>query len=794
MRRLITKDTFTQVPLTSGTIQNASGIKTVEVSDVQEEGSGILLLPLNKISFTGKTLYVRCVDGAGAEVVVVPFEVDAGGGGGGSSGGLSGVTADFSLDQFGTGVVENFTFSALEYPNATNPNLDGKTVLVMAVKDANETTQLVKYIFVDLTELVGTATLYKSSDNAIGISGASIGLNLSASAGNILSVADDGLYARLGVADGVSGNFAVIGESGAIIDGGFSLADLVVGGGSGGGASYAVATHVLNGLMSAVDKTKLDGLENYTLPTASANVKGGVKIGGGLSMVGDVLNVTLQNENYTLPTASTTAKGGVVIGGGLSMSGDTLSVTLQPESYTLPTATATQKGGVAVGNGLSMNGDTLNVTVESYTLPTATTSTKGGVVIGGGLSMSGDTLSVTLQPESYTLPTATATQKGGVAVGNGLSMNGDTLNVTVESYTLPTATTSTKGGVVIGGGLSMAGDTLSVTIQSETYTLPTASTTTKGGVKIGSGLQMDGDTLSVTLQSGSSGGTVLNTVPATVDGGIWFEMFNGKPVLKLRKGDYNYVFENSRIQRVTASEYLVAWLRFNQSTTYDECGIHTWEAVGSPTIGSTNSFNGHALQLNADSYVQCTDGITLGGRDFTIDCWFYSHNSSYYNEVACIGETSSDTSTRISMGLYDDKNLGMATPGWRSVPRNAFLQLADPTNNFIYSPNHSVIQDIGLLGNYAATADQTHFTEKLLHYALVYKHDRRRVYGFLNGICFLSFPTDTCATARTHNYVGIGKGHPSNAKFTGAISEFRIHDGVALWTENFTPPTAADYL
>lgn len=40
------------------------------------------------------------------------------------------------------------------------------------------------------------------------------------------------------------------------------------------------------------EKTKLAGLENYTLPTAGAETKGGVKVGAGLTMNGDVLSAT----------------------------------------------------------------------------------------------------------------------------------------------------------------------------------------------------------------------------------------------------------------------------------------------------------------------------------------------------------------------------------------------------------------------------------------------------------------------------------------------------------------------
>lgn len=40
------------------------------------------------------------------------------------------------------------------------------------------------------------------------------------------------------------------------------------------------------------EKTKLAGLNNYTLPTASDTVKGGIKVGTGLTMNGEVLSAT----------------------------------------------------------------------------------------------------------------------------------------------------------------------------------------------------------------------------------------------------------------------------------------------------------------------------------------------------------------------------------------------------------------------------------------------------------------------------------------------------------------------
>lgn len=79
-----------------------------------------------------------------------------------------------------------------------------------------------------------------------------------------------------------------------------------------GGASYAEATSVASGLMSASDKIKLDEIENYSLPTASGSVKGGVIVGEGLAMNGDTLNVTL-STSLVLDTVSSTVEGAMWI-------------------------------------------------------------------------------------------------------------------------------------------------------------------------------------------------------------------------------------------------------------------------------------------------------------------------------------------------------------------------------------------------------------------------------------------------------------------------------------------------
>lgn len=58
------------------------------------------------------------------------------------------------LDQAGTDIVENFAWTAAKYPGSTNPNLDGKTVFVLAVKGDKSTDPTIKYDFVNMTSLV----------------------------------------------------------------------------------------------------------------------------------------------------------------------------------------------------------------------------------------------------------------------------------------------------------------------------------------------------------------------------------------------------------------------------------------------------------------------------------------------------------------------------------------------------------------------------------------------------------------------------------------------------------------
>src|SRR5690554_2942517 len=65
--------------------------------------------------------------------------------------------------------------------------------------------------------------------------------------------------------------------------------------------TYGVVTTSANGLMSSADKSKLNGIEaganNYSLPTASASVLGGIKVGSRLTISSGVLSANVQSDN-----------------------------------------------------------------------------------------------------------------------------------------------------------------------------------------------------------------------------------------------------------------------------------------------------------------------------------------------------------------------------------------------------------------------------------------------------------------------------------------------------------------
>lgn len=145
---------------------------------------------------------------------------------------------------------------------------------------------------------------------------------------------------------------------------------------------------------------------SYTLPTASATVKGGVKIGSGLQMNGETLSTTGGGSSYELPIASASTLGGVKVGNNLSIDANgVLSASGGGGSYTLPVATAEVLGGVKIGDNLSIDANGVlsgkGVVIDTHFLPSNQVgfwNYSEGFLFGNALSIAVD------NAKDYTTP------------------------------------------------------------------------------------------------------------------------------------------------------------------------------------------------------------------------------------------------------------------------------------------------------------------------------------------------------------------------------------------------------
>ena len=254
-------------------------------------------------------------------------------------------------------------------------------------------------------------------------------------------------------------------------------------------------------------------------------------------------------------------------------------------------------------------------------------------------------------------------------------------------------------------------------------------------------------------------GGILDTVPSTVDGGMWFEIVDNTPVPKIYFGGNEYTF---LLKNNSLPEDLKVWLRFDDSDDpyKDECG-YTFTAVGTaPPVSKTGAIgDGQALQLSGTGGLTATTDFVLGNNDFTIDGRLnFSSSSASYGAVFYLKDSS------------DNNVIGFA--------RNA------TNNSLIFSAQN-------LLGASTVDTSITTTLDTLFHFAFVFEYTKSQLKYYENGILKKTFSSLT-ATPKTVAKMYLGAFAASDA-MTGTIDEFRIFNGVALWTDNFTPPTAEDY-
>ena len=116
----ITSDAWTEISITSGTIQNISATADIELSAEQTDNSGVVLKPSEIYQWDNETIYARAVTEDTGALRVVNFKKAAGGGGGyvlpvASSSTLGGVKVGTNLSIDENGVLSATGGGAVNY-------------------------------------------------------------------------------------------------------------------------------------------------------------------------------------------------------------------------------------------------------------------------------------------------------------------------------------------------------------------------------------------------------------------------------------------------------------------------------------------------------------------------------------------------------------------------------------------------------------------------------------------------------------------------------------------------------
>ena len=247
---------------------------------------------------------------------------------------------------------------------------------------------------------------------------------------------------------------------------------------------------------------------------------------------------------------------------------------------------------------------------------------------------------------------------------------------------------------------------------------------------------------------------VLGTASVSSEGGVWYEVNNNVPTLKLHAGNYNYGFKYDSITYKGGNSHLVAYLPFDASTTADACG-NTWEPYNNSSTPVVNldfdikKFGQASLKPLSKSGIRTNLFFNPNADKWTVDAWFYNNSLDAF--TFGFGNTINNENTGFLLNY-----IGLSINGAQkstALNRDAF-----PANEWAHV---------------AVVKNGSNF--------LLFKN------GQLVGTfeCTESFPTDS------HVTLGLACGYNSGEC---RYDSFRVFEGVALWTSNFTPPTANDYL
>lgn len=199
---------------------------------------------------------------------------------------------------------------------------------------------------------------------------------------------------------------------------------------------------------------------------------------------------------------------------------------------------------------------------------------------------------------------------------------------------------------------------------------------------------------------------------------------------------------------------LKSWLPFDESATADKCG-NSWTITGNAALSTAiKKFGAASIHLPKGAYLTANGIINLNADKWTFDCWVYLVSSS--GDEGYFALSAKTNANRYGIINSNDGIWIAATrSGWQA--KNENLLFPSIKNQWV-------------------------------HLAIV--KNGSTVTFYQDGVSVWSFTTSALDNSGAFILGGNYYGYNTDIYF----DEVRFVEGEALWTDNFTPPTAEDYL
>lgn len=564
-------------------------------------------------------------------------------------------------------------------------------------------------------------------------------------------------------------------------------------------SNYAKKTDISNGELNIIEAISIDGksqtisnktaqldLSNYAKKT---DVGAGVRVKGSVNSFSQLPTTAVTGDLYNIKTAGGTDDYGVEIKAGDNVvrtddnKWDVFAGLIDFSNY------VTKDGNKVLSTNDFTNADKDKLNgLQNYTLSAATKVSLGGIIPGEGLGMAGDKLDI--------------------LYGEGLSIANNTLTVTMVSggnYDVFTGATNSRGGM---SGL-----------------VPPPTTDDVEKFLRGNGTWSTVSAGNVVVMAGPSSNSVeLGSYISNIQGALWYDLIDGQPALRLRYGDrtYNFYYDISEMTSSTAPALVSnVGIEYQLGTTPSTVQGGLWYQIsdGVPVLYvHDKNFNYGFLHdnqtyvgddSNLKSLLFCTspnqpvyDSVlktnwTVSGGDAIV-----TNNPLGNKSLACAGQNEGAVIYRFSsyfappwtfdFWLYISSNWSATRTG------RSFVVCATGTQSGVNTEAAAGIAThdgkLHMWFGKDITIDEYNVLNKRTHFAFVCRGT-----GAADMHCYINGAEVTSATGTNVRLQSV----KSLQIFPSRNTSANIHDGFwvdhfrfwdkAVWTGDFTVPDATEY-